>query len=330
MRLPSQRAATTDASCFCPKDAGMDDATMCMANFIERWFIPNHVELKSVAGRIHYQAIMKHILKPETVDRLFTPYVGMAKARLRAVPGWPYLDDVRLCDLTPDRVRQITSSACVSGYSPQTVKHIRNVIGAIISHARREHIFSGDNPISAVELPPMTRKTRHDLTIVQTKTILRLMQYPEREIALIMISTGISVSEICALQWKHINSTRSTIYSDRQLIPPRSILIKKKWSVEGVVDVNVVRRRHIELSQPLINELMNLRRRRNVTTTDDFGIVTHTGAPLRPPNLLNLRLKPIGTELDMPWLSWQVLTRAHSPLLSPRRIQLTDDLILSA
>ncbi len=32
----------------------------------------------------------------------------------------------------------------------------------------------------------------------------------------------------------------------------------------------------------------------------------------------------------MPWLSWQVLKRAHDALLSELRVQLSNDLVLSA
>jgi len=295
--------------------------------FIERKFIPEHVEKKTASGRTHYQAILKHILRPETVERLFAPYVGIAKARLRAVPDWPYLDNVRLCDLTSDHARQLVSSASARGYSPQTVKHIRNVISAIIAHAKRERMFNGDNPITAVESPPITRKKSHDLTIEQAKTMLKLMHYPEREIALIMISTGMSASEICALQWKHINPTQTTICSDGQLIPPRSVSIRKTWCVDAVVDVNTLKRRDLGLPELLI---IKLKRRRNITNPDDFVFTTPSGSPLRPANLKMSRLKPIGRELDMPWLSWQVLRRAHDALVSELIVKLTNDLVLNA
>lgn len=300
---------------------------MSLATFIERKFIPEHVELKSGAGRTHYHAILKHILTPETVDCLFSPYVKVARARLKAVPDWPYLDNVRLCDLTADHVRRLVSSASVRGYSPQTVKHIRNVISAIISHARRERMFDGDNPIVAVKLPPLTRRKPHDLTIVQAKTLLKLMQYPEREIALIMISTGMTASDICALQWKHINSTQATICSDGQSIPPRSVSIRKTWCADGVVDVKSLKRRDVGLPEQLIKKL---RRRRNIKNPDDFVFSTGAGVPLSPANLHASRLKPIGKELDMPWLSWYVLRRAHNALVSELIIKLTNDLVLSA
>lgn len=130
-----------------------DDAAMSVAIFIEKKFIPNHVRIKSAAGRTHYQAILKHILKPETVQALFAQDPGKTKARLRTVPGWPYLDDVRLFDLNADHVRQLTASAIGRGYSAQTVKHIKNVLSTIIAHAKKEHLFEGDNPAAEVKLP---------------------------------------------------------------------------------------------------------------------------------------------------------------------------------
>lgn len=299
---------------------------MSLAMFIETRFIPNHVDAKSIAGRTHYQAMLKHVLKPETVDRLFTSRGGRAKARLKAVPNWPYLDNVRLCDVRPDHVRQLTSSAAGRGYSPQTVKHIRSVISAIISHAKRERVFSGDNPISEVELPRMTRREPHDLTITQAKAILKLMRYPERDIALITITTGMGISEICALQWKHLNLGATTVFTDGELIPPRSIVVKKQLTPGGVVDIVGNRCRKIVVPEPLIHSLKALRKTRSITDPDWFVVGTRDGQPV---NIRMLRLKPIRQQLGMPWLSWQVLKRAHEALLLELRVQLSDDLVLS-
>jgi integrase len=329
MRLVTEIDATVDVSPF-PSRNTSDDSTMCLAKFVERKFIPNHVAHKSLSGRTHYQAILKHVLKPETVDRLFTPYVGMGRVRLRTLPDWPYLDEVRLCDLNPDHVRQLTTLASARGYSHQTVKHIRNVISAIISHARRERMFSGDNPVSEVELPSIPRKTSHSLTIVEAKTILGLMEYPEREIALITITTGMSIAEICALQWKHVNLTWSTTYIEGKLIPPSSIIVRKQWNASGLVDATSNRVRLVRVPEPLIDALMRLRRRRRIADPNCFVIATREGSPIRPASLRMLRLKPIGQKLEMPWLSWQVLKRAHEALLSELRDQLSEALVLSA
>ena len=123
------------------------------------------------------------------------------------MPDWPYLNEVRLCDIEVDHVRRLVACAFAREYSSQTVKHIKNVLGAVISHAQREGCFSGPNPAEQVKLPPMARKVAHNLTINQTKAMLELMQYPEREVALITITTGMNLLEICKLQWRHVNLT---------------------------------------------------------------------------------------------------------------------------
>src|SRR5579863_1705577 len=202
-------------------------AAVSFAEYVEQRFIPNHVSFKADAGRIHYQAILKHVLTPEAVERMFAPYCGMSRSRLKTLPDWPYLDHVRLCDLKADQVRHLTVSASAHGYSPQTIKHIRNVVGKVISHARKEGFFSRENPVSEIKLPVIQQRKVHKLTMAEAKAVLRVMQYPEREIALITITTGLGVSEICALRWKDVNLADTAVYCDGEVIPPRHALVKR-------------------------------------------------------------------------------------------------------
>ncbi len=130
--------------------------------FVKTRFIPEHVTSKGPAGRTYYLAILKHILKPETVDSLFDAgaSIRIRRRRLTAIVDWPYLDDVRLCDFKPDHARSVVSAALDMGYSVQTVKHIRNVIGTIITHATKRGCFFGDNPAFQVPLPKMIQKAQ--------------------------------------------------------------------------------------------------------------------------------------------------------------------------
>jgi integrase len=317
MQIQSEFATTMDAPLLPSHDVHMEEPSLCMAQFIETRFIPDHVKHKSFAGRTHYQAILKHILKPETVERIFTPYLGAIKARLKTVPGWPYLDDIKLCELKPDHIRQITASASAHGYSPQTIKHIRNVVGAIISHARRERLFNGNNPVCDVKLPPMVRRECKNLTIAQVETILGLMKYPEREIALITIATGMSISETCALQWKHVNLTASAAYIEGEFLSSRSIKVKRQWSAGELVDLSHDRVRNVIIPESLREHLkkMMIRPAKNTIDQDKFVISTRDGRPISPSNILLHGLKPIGSKLDIPWLSWQVLKRAQKAFM---------------
>src|SRR5215472_169984 len=174
------------------------DSELPLVTFVEKRFLPNHVQHKSVSGRAHYHAILKHVLKPETVDRLLAPHTGPARTRLKTIPDWPYLDGVLLSELTADHVRQLVVCATRAGYSPQTVKHIRNVVSAILAHARREGFQVVNNAISEVDLPAMARRKSHHLTIQQTKIVLNAMRDSERTAALLTIITGLNISQICA------------------------------------------------------------------------------------------------------------------------------------
>jgi len=55
-----------------------------------------------------------------------------------------------------------------------------------------------------------------------------MMQYPEREIALIAIYTGLTIIDICNLQWKHVNLDLYATIVNGEPIPPLSLAIRKE------------------------------------------------------------------------------------------------------
>jgi len=294
---------------------------MTFGFFVETKFIPEHVEHKTFSGQTHYQAILKHLLKPENVNRIFNPK-KVSNARLTSAPDWPYLDDVRLCDFTADHVRQLISAASGRQYSSQTIKHIKNVAFAIISHAQREGCFQGPNPVSQVNLPPMTRKPEHSLTMSQTRAILEVMSYPEREIALITITTGMNIQEICNLQWKHVNLGRSPRQVDGELIPAMSLAVRNRWNRTGLGDSRRGRKRNIGIPKPLRSILESLLQRKGDPLPDDFVLESQAGQPISPAAIRAGRLKPIGRKVGAPWLSWRILGRAHLAALTESRSRL--------
>jgi integrase len=308
-----------------PSNCLSEGPAVSTLTFIENFFIPNHVELKTQAGRTHYHAMLKHVLRPETVDRLLLPYKGVSRSKLKSIPEWPYLDETRLCDISPDHVRRLTSLAANHGYSPQTVKHIKNVVSAIISHAKKERILSGDNPIGEVHLPPVRRKTSHPISLIEAKTIFRMMGYPERQIALIILNGCMSVSEVCGLQWSHVNLTLRTIYVEGGIVPARTILIRYRRASKGLMRVTDDRVRTIELQQSLVDLLNALKRQRSENALGDFLFSTPCGSSISPGSILASKLKPIGRRLGIQF-SWQTLKEIHDVLLQDLRSRLNSEL----
>jgi integrase len=191
---------------------------------------------------------------------------------------------------------------------------MRNVVSAIFGHATKKHWFNGDNPALQVTLPGMTRKGVHTLTLAEAKEVLGVMHYPEKEMALITILTNMNVSEICGVQWKHVNLTDAWSDADGAPIPPRTIAVRKQWYLGELSTIKGRRNRIQPIPAPLLPILLALSRRDKCTGPDDFVLVSRAGTPIKANNIVARRLKPIGEDLQIPKLSWNVIRRSRSTL----------------
>jgi integrase len=254
------------------------------------------------------------VLTPDEVARVFHVDAEKSRTKLKAVPNWPYLGSVRLCDVRPDDVQRLISAALARGYSTQTVTHIRNVVSAIFAHAKKKQWFSGDNPARLVTPPGMVRKEAHGLSLAEVKEVLGVMQYPEKEMTLIAILTSMNVAETCGLQWKHVNLTDAWSNADGAPIPPRTIAVRNQWYLGELASVKGRRNRNQPIPEPLLPILLGLSQRDKCTGPDDFVLVSRAGTPIKANNIVARRLKPIGKDLQIPRLSWTVFRRTRSTL----------------
>ena len=191
--------------------------------FVARVFVPKHVATKRLSGRAHYRAMLKHLITPQNVDRIFDGGEAPSRSKLKGVPGWPYVGGIPLSDIRPDHVRSLIEAAIAHGYSTQTVAHIRRAVSAIFSCARRTGFFAGENPAAETVCPEVVRERDHVLTLDQTRAALQAMRYPEKEMTLIALLTGMNLAEVCGLRWGFVNMTSSSRTVDGELIAPRSI-----------------------------------------------------------------------------------------------------------
>lgn len=308
----------------------LEQCPIPLAKYVEGRFVPDHVMRKTRAGRVHYQALLKHVLTPERVTDIFARYGLACKNKLRAIPGWPYLDDTKLCDLNPDHVRRLIECASAHGYSPQTIKHIKNVIGAIISRAQTDGIFEGNNPASKITLQRTIHRTPRNITFQQAKAIIGLLDGAEREIALLSLTTGMSALEICKLQWKHVNLSAAPIICEGEMIAPRCILIRRESISSNMTLSNSARTKTVEIPDPLFRRLLRIKRLQYHTPPEAFvlevrGVIPPSGTAVSRSGLVR-----VGRELGIPWLSWQALKRGHQALLTELRDHLSCSLVASA
>ena len=287
---------------------------MTIAEFVKAKFLPEHIVTKRTSGRRHYQAILKHVFPPEEVDSIFGVETSESKSKLKVIATWPYVNTVRLRDAHPDHVQSLVSAALESGYSTQTAKHIRNVVGAIFTHAIRVGYFADENPAIPVVHPGMTRRVAYALTFEQTVRVLQVMRYPEMEMALLALLTGMNVAEICGLQWKHVNLANNSVNRGGELIPPMSIAVRHQWYRGELSNAPAARRKTIAIPRLLQSMLLRLSHL-TIMGWNDFVLISKGGRPINQINVAARRLKSIGQALEMPWLSWQVFRRTRLSLL---------------
>lgn len=305
-----------------------DALAMTIAEFVERRFIPDHVSRKATPGQRHYQAILKYVLQPEQVDTMFRVQRTRSKPKLIAKPDWPYIGHLLLRDLTSEDLQRLISAALHSGYSTQTVKHIRNAVSAIISLGIRTGDYVGANPAAQVSLPGMQRRPTHALEFSQTVKVLQAMKYPEWEITVLAILTGMTIAEICGLQWKYVNLSSYPVHRESEAIPPMCIAVRQQWYRGELSEVPKGRRKDLSiptLFRPVFVQLSL----QGKTGWNDFVLASKVGKPINQINLAARRLKVIGKQLNVPWLSWQVVRRTRTQLLAKYGVQLEHQLAMA-
>ena len=272
-------------------DAGIStpNSAMTIGNFVQQKFLPDHVSLLKKSGRTHYESMLKH------------------------VP--PTLQSQRLRDTTAEDIQKLVSTLLARNYSVQTAKHVRTVISAIFTHAKRTGCYSGDNPAKLVRLPEMVRKEAHALSFDQAVGLLGALKSPAQELVLFAILTSMNIAEICGLQWKRVNLAEHFVTVDGESLPPLTIAVRKQWyrGEYGTVKAKS-RRRNLPLGAVLRGVLFKMRERAQFAGPDDAVFASRTGKPVDEHNIARRHLKPVGRRLGMPWLSWHCFRRTHTTL----------------
>lgn len=291
-------------------------ASVSIADFVQQKFIPEFVENKRSAGRAYFRDLLKYLVLTENGGHASVDGSGRKISKRDAIADWPYIGSLRLCEISEETVQHITSTALASGYSLQTVTHIRNVIRTIYSHAIKACGYTGTNPAALVPLPAVVHRDKHVLTLNELKEVMTLMRFPESVIALFALLTDMKMVEISGLQWQYVNLSGNAHLVGEDWIPAKTIAVRNQWYRGEFRPVSVSRKRFLPVPDLLCSILRDLRCLKQLTRPTDFVLASHSGSPVYPGNIAKRRLKSIGRSCDMPWLSWNVFTRTHFTLKS--------------
>lgn len=193
----------------------------------------------------------------------------------------PALGDIRLRDVTLDHVQALVRLKIESGLSVQTARHIRNVISAVFTHAKKRRAFHGDNPAEGVTMPEMVRKERHALTFEQSKALLEKLPTPAREMTLVAITTSLNVAELLALRWKWVNLSDESIIVADEVLPPRTLGVRENFYRGKTGSPKAKsRKRNVPLPAGVVAALSSLRSTSSHAAIDDLVFCTKAGTPL--------------------------------------------------
>lgn len=282
--------------------AAVPQSVITLEQFVAQKFQPNCIENLKKAGQEHYGYCLSKIL--------------------------PVLGQERLRDIDTQRIQNLCRSLINRGLAPKTVKHVKNAVSAIFSHAKQERFFAGDNPAQFVKLPEAISAEKYAYSFAEAQTVLdRLLlthHSKERLMALLSLTTSLNVAELCGLRWKRLNLSDGIIQSGGETIPPLSLIVREdfyrgKWGTTKTKS----RRRTIGIPDLLIADLVMLNEESPFNKPDDIVFASKRGTPIDAHNVNSRVFRPLSKELGFP-VSWHIFRHSASTFAEHVEMPMSD------
>jgi integrase len=121
---------------------------------------------------------------------------------------------------------------------------------------------------------------------------------------LIAVLTGLRVGEILGLRWQDVDFTHGEFRVEQAVY--RGFIGSPKTRGS---------RRTLPLPEALVSALKALAARSLAAGAQSLVFATRNETPFGDTNLLLRELKPAGTRIGTPWVSWHTFRRTHATLL---------------
>lgn len=159
----------------------------------------------------------------------------------------PALGKYRLRSLTPAVLQTFTNDLFREGYSKQSLSIFTSVVNNALKHAVHPWGYIKENPMQYVIMPKYDQRktTEKDLKILPMETLRKITDYLEEGNPLAIpfhlgLHTGMRVSEVCGLMWKHIDLERGTLQVEQAMINEEG-----KWNLGTTKTVSSEREIHL-------------------------------------------------------------------------------------
>jgi integrase len=227
-----------------------------------------------------------------------------------------YFGNRRLSQIQPRDVARFVAWLCDESEQGQhladaTVRRIVSPLRACMRTAVQEGLIRS-NPTRDVALPNREKVDEDDeeeqvrvFSRAQLAALLGLFPPKHRHMFRFLTATGLRISELIALQWRHlrIDQDQPHVRVRRQLYRERIQPPKSKYG-----------RRNVPLDPRMASELRKLRMATN-PADDDLVFSSGVGTPLRPNNLHRRVLTPVAEKVGAPWASFHTFRHTCASML---------------
>jgi integrase len=277
-----------------------------VAEFVEKRFRPDHLNLKRKNTRLLYDQILRNYVLPA-------------------------IGAMRLRDVRREHVQRLASQVIAQGKSVGTVRHIIKVVSLIFSLAEDLEWNEG-NPAKRIRLPESMPQVRAALTWPQVQQIAAVLDQPYSSMVVMLAQTGLRFGELAGLKWKWCNLSDQEITVDGYRIPPFAMLVKENWSAgEFQPSPKGKRLRQVPLTASAWVELMArwetsnaVGNYRSKPAPDQVVYPNRLGRPIDRSNFANEHFKPAVEKLGLSWASIHSLRHTMATMADQAKLTMRE------
>jgi integrase len=126
----------------------------------------------------------------------------------------PYIGTLPLSKVAQTHIEKIKKIMQEQGKSPKTIQHVLALIRQIYNYAKRVNIFSGDSPISRVNMPKVDNAKLRYLMPQEIKKLLTALKDKSEQVyeqAFLSINCGLRFAEVGGLCWEDVHYETGTV-----------------------------------------------------------------------------------------------------------------------
>jgi integrase len=270
--------------------------------------LPVSFEPQSVATYLNKW--LDSIRPPMTRPRTFERFDGIVRCHL--VPAF---GSVRLDKLTPQRVQELLTAKLDDGLSPQSVRHLRTVLGIALNRAVKFDLV-GRNVVRLTDPPPIERQPVSPLKPEEAKKLLKAAEGDRLEaVYTVALALGLRRGEALGLAWEDVDLDAGTLRVNRslqrvehklQLLPPKTAGSRRSIMLPEIT-VRALRKHRARQAEERLAA---------GTGWIDTGLVftTGKGTPLEPRNVVR-HFKALLKRAELPASRFHDLRHTAASLL---------------